>query len=393
MTESGARERKSRWQVPTLLCGAVVTLLAFGLVMLASASRVRAVDRHGDAFFYVRRQAMWMGLGLLAAFVMARINYRLYKKWFGYIFALAVLGLILVFLPGIGVRRGGSYRWITLFGLQFQPSEFAKLAVVIALAAWYANRPRRVANFLEGVAAPVAMIGVIAVLLLLEPDYGTVALVSATGVGIMFVSGVKLIYLGMFSLVGIGLFLLAILQNPHRLGRVFALVFPERYPDAAYQLLQSKDAFSLGGLTGIGLGESIQKHYYLPEAHTDFIFAIIGEELGLPATGAIILLFFAIFLCSLRIAARAPDRFGSLLSIGLAMILVMQAALNIAVVTGCLPTKGITLPFISYGGSSLLISMALIGLLINIARHSAPVDDRGSDGLIHTRELRDPDTS
>ncbi len=369
------------------MCGAVVTLLAFGLVMLASASRVRALDRYGDAFFYVRRQAIWMALGAMVAFVAAHVDYRLYKKWAGYILALAVLGLILVFVPGIGVRRGGSYRWITLFGLQFQPSEFAKLAVVIVLAAWYANRPRRVTKFLQGVAAPVCMIGLVAGLLFLEPDYGTMALVCAIGVGIMFVSGVRLIYLSSFSLLGIGLFLLAVLQNPRRLRRVFALFSPEHYPDAAYQLLQSMDAFSLGGLWGIGLGESIQKHYYLPEAHTDFIFAIIGEELGFLATGAIVLLFLVIFLCSLRIGARASDRFGSLLSIGLAMILVVQAAFNIAVVTGCAPTKGITLPFISYGGSSLVISMTLIGILINIARHAAPVDDGGCRDIIRAQEL------
>lgn len=376
-----------------MMIGAVVVLIAFGLVMLTSASRVRAADRYGDPLFLLSRQIIWLGVSVVATLIVAHLDYRWYKKWAWCLLVIAVIGLIMVFVPGIGVRRGGSNRWIAVAGFQFQPSEFAKLAIIIALAAWYADRSRAT-TLLRGAVLPFMLIGTIAGLLFLEPDYGTVALVSAIGIGIMFVSGVKLVYLVVPSLAGIGVFSLAILHDLNRWRRVASLWNPELYPAAAYQLQQSKTAFSLGEWSGIGLGESIQKHHYLPEAHNDFIFAIIGEELGLLATGAIVLLFLIVFLCGLQIAARAPDRFGRLLGTGLAMILSVQAVINIAVVTGCLPTKGITLPFISYGGSSLLMSMIFIGIIVSIARHADLDDDDNDDSqrrppdFIRNRELK-----
>ncbi len=369
------------------MLGALVVLLAFGLVMLSSSSRVRAADRFGDPFYFVNRQALWLLIALAVSFVVSRIDYHFYKRWAWGVLTLAVIGLILVFVPGIGIQRGGSYRWIEIAGWRFQPSEFAKFAMIVVLAAWYSSRTWRIRDFWRGAVIPFSIIGIIGFLLFLEPDYGTAVLVLVTGMGIMFVGGVKIAHLGLFSLCGICSFLLAVLHNPHRLGRLNAFRFPDRYPELAYQLIQSKDAFSLGGWSGLGLGESIQKHYYLPEAHTDFIFAIIGEELGLPATGAVVLLFLVIFICGLRIGSRAPDRYGRLLATGLVLMLLTQAALNIAVVTGCLPTKGITLPFISYGGSSLLMSMVYIGVLVNIAHHGNVGDTDPRNRFIRQREL------
>ncbi len=365
------------------MLGAVILLAAFGLMMLASASRSRAMVRFDDPYFFVIRQAIWMVLGLVAAGVVARVDYHWYRRFSWILLAVALMGLILVFAPGIGIKRGGSNRWIGVGGLRFQPSEFAKLAMISGLAAWYAVRPQRIPTFLNGAVKPFVIIGLLAGLVFLEPDYGTAALLAATGVGVMFVAGVRFLYLGLFSLAGLCAFVLAVLHNPHRMTRTLAFIMPDRHPDLAYQLGQSKDAFSLGGLFGVGLGESIQKHFYLPEAHTDFIFAIIGEELGLLATGSVVLLYFVVFLCALKISRQAPDRFGRLLGTGLALLLSLQAAFNIAVVTGLLPTKGITLPFISYGGSSLLTSMILIGVLVNIARHATP-----EYGDRHTRFIR-----
>ncbi len=363
--------------------GAVAVLLVFGLVMLASASRVPGLALYGNAHYFVIRQAVWMTLGLVAALVASRFDYHRYKSLSLILLAVSIVGLILVFVPGIGVRRGGSSRWINLAGLQFQPSEIVKFCFVAVLSAWYAVRPQRIRTFWLGAVVPFLLIGIMGGLLFIEPDYGTAALIAAVGVGIMFVAGAKMPYLSIFSLLGLCAFSLAILRNPNRLGRMIAFVFPEKYPDLAYQLGQSKDAFTLGGPFGVGLGNSIQKHYYLPEVHTDFIFAIVGEELGLPATGAVILLFLAVFICGLRIGACAPDLYGRLMAFGLALILCLQAGFHIAVVTGCLPTKGITLPFISYGGSSLLISLTIVGVLINIARHALP-----EYGDRHTRFIR-----
>ncbi len=375
------------------MLGAVAVLLGFGLVMLASASRVRAADRYGDPLFLLNRQIVWLGISAVVTLIVARLDYRWYKKMAWVLLVISLVGLVMVFVPGIGARRGGSSRWVVIAGLQFQPSEFAKIAIIIALAAWYANRSRTM-TFVRAIMVPLVLIGLICGLLFLAPDYGTVALVAAVGGGIMFVSGVKLAHLLIPAMAGIMLFSLAVLNNPTRWQRVEALWNPELHPAAAYQLQQAKQAFALGEWTGIGLGESIQKYHYLPEAHNDFIFAIIGEELGLLATGAIVLLFLAILLCSLRISAHAPDRFGRLLGVGLAMVLALQAAINVAVVTGCLPTTGITLPFISYGGSSLLITMTIIGILVNIARNTT-VEDVAKEnqntrkvGFSTSRELR-----
>lgn len=369
------------------MLGSVIVMLAFGLVMLASASRVRAAVRFNDPYYFIIRQSIWLLVSMLATFVVVRIDYHWYKKLAWVLLAMAVIGLCLVFVPGIGVARGGSARWIDLFGMRFQPSEFAKFAMIAALTAWYTARPLKTQTFWVGAALPFGAIGFLALLLFLEPDYGTAALIVATGVGIMFVAGVRLAHLGFFSLLGVCAFLLAIMQDEHRLARTIAFLAPERYPSLSYQLGQSKDAFSLGGWFGVGLGNSIQKHFYLPEAHTDFILAIIGEELGLLATGSVVLLFLVIFICCLQISARAPDRYGRLLGFGIAMMLLLQAAINVAVVTGCMPTKGITLPFISYGGSSLLLSMSLIGVMINISRHAGTdYADRHTD-FIRNHEL------
>lgn len=392
MTESHSTDHARDWTAPTLLVGAVALLLAFGLVMLTSASRVRAAVRYGDPLYLLVRQIGWLGISVVVALIVAHLDYRWYRKIAWLVLAVSVIGLLLVFVPGIGARRGGSSRWVIIAGFQFQPSEFAKLAMIIALAAWYANRSRAM-TIIRGICVPLLMIGLIGVLLFLEPDYSTLALVAAVGGGIMFVSGVKWRHLLIPALAGILLFTIAVIHDQTRWQRVESLWDQEGNPAAAYQLQQAKEAFALGEWTGIGLGESIQKYRYLPEAHNDFIFAIIGEELGLVASGIVVLLFLMVLICGLRISVCAPDRFGRLLGTGLTLILSVQALVNVAVVTGCLPTTGITLPFISYGGSSLLVTMVMIGILLNIARQAGAPDDppirepRRNAGIIANREL------
>jgi len=235
----------------------------------------------------------------------------------------------------------------------------------------------------EGIIFPIVGLCVILGLIMAEPDFGTTLLLGAVGMLIMFAGGSRVAHLVVVAVCGACAFALAVMRDPVRMGRVLAFLMPEKYPATAYHLAQSKVAFIRGGLFGVGLGKSIQKQFYLPEAHTDFILAIIGEELGFIATCVVVLMFLGILVCGLIISFNAPDLFGKLLGFGVTMMIVLQASINIGVVTGCLPTKGLALPFISYGGSSLLVSISCIGVLVNIARHCESSRDP------HTRSIRD----
>jgi cell division protein FtsW len=359
----------------TLLAACVVTLLGFGVVMLASTSSVRAAALLNDPSYYLKRQLIWLGVGLVAAYVTLRLDYHIWQKMAVVFAVVSLVLLVLVFVPGIGHKVGGSYRWLGIGPLRLQPSEIAKIALIVGLSAWMCRVERRAADLRYGLLIPVAGLGVTLGLLILEPDFGTTILCLAVGMLILFVGGSRITYLLVAGAAGVSLMSMAIMRDPLRLGRLLAFMFPERYPATAYHLAQSKVAFIKGGLLGAGLGNSIQKQFYLPEAHTDFILAIIGEELGLIATGAVLLMFALILLCGLIISGRAPDGFGKLLGFGATMMLAMQAAINVGVVTGCLPTKGLPLPFISYGGSSLLASLTLVGILLSIARQGSDSPD------------------
>lgn len=344
----------------------VATLLGIGLVMLASASGVRAETLYSEPYFFIKRQFMWLGVALCAGFVLIRVDYHLYYK-LAIPFALLSLTLLaLVFVPGVGVKVGGSHRWLSLGPLRMQPSEFAKLAMVIAMAAWMSRYERRATEKMIGLIWPGGGLAVCLVFLIAEPDFGTTLLVGMVGMMLMFAGGTRLSHLAIAGGLGAAAFTAAIMQDPVRLVRILAFLFPEKYPDSAYHLMQSKLAFIRGGVSGVGIGNSIQKHFYLPEAHTDFILAIIGEEQGLLLTGFVLLMFVGILLCGLKICVSAPETFGRLLAFGLTMLVVTQAAINIGVVTGCLPTKGLPLPFISYGGTSLLVSVMGMAVLANI---------------------------
>ncbi len=368
------------------LTAIVLALLSIGIVMLASTSSVRGVATFDDAGYFLKRQLIWLALAAVVGVFTARFDYHWWqrKSVVTGTGVLALLVLVAVIIPGVGTRIGGSYRWLRLGPFSLQASEVAKFAMVILMVNWTVWNGRRMNRLKEGLLIPMGGLGLMLGLLLLEPDFGTTMLTGTVGMLLLYVGGTRVSYLSVTAVAGLCLFSLAVMHDPVRMMRILAFLMPEKYPDAAYHLAQSKIAFIHGGWAGVGLGNSIQKQFYLPEAHTDFILAIIGEELGFVATGVVVLLFLGILVCGLVISHCAPDPFGKLLAFGFTMMIVLQAVINIGVVTGCLPTKGLPLPFISYGGSSLIMSVAGAGVVLNIARHGA----KGYKDK-HTRTIRD----
>jgi cell division protein FtsW len=353
----------------TALVGCVLLLLTLGIVMLASTSSVRGMTIAGDPYVFVKKQLAWLVVGICIAVFLGKLDYHLLIKMAVPLYIAAFLLMLIVLIPHIGSKIGGSRRWLRLAGFSFQPSEVGKLAITVGLAWWLSRVGRKADSLKEGLLLPMGGLGLICLLAIAEPDLGTTILIGASGVAMMFVAGTRLGYLAITCTLGLVGFVLYVLFDDVRRGRILAFIMPEQFPAPAYQLMQSVNAFISGGLFGSGLGESIQKHLYLPEAHTDFILAIIGEELGFIGSMSVVLLFLGIMTCGLMISFRSLDREGKLLAFGMTFLLVAQAAINVGVVTGCLPTKGLPLPFISYGGSSMLFSMSCIGVLLNIAAH------------------------
>jgi len=348
----------------SVLISAVLILVTIGLVMLFSASMVR----YENSGYFIVHQLYWMIIALAAAAVCARIDLQWVRKLSLPLAALCVVSLVLVRIPGIGHEIKGSWRWIRIGPLNIQPSEFAKIGMILAAAWWISSRRRYMYTFKRGILVPMLGLGLFAGLFLIEPDFGTTVLTGLVVVALLYAGGVRPAYLAGFGAVGVSGFIVLLINNPNRMGRIFAFLDPEKHAQGdAWQLVNALNAFASGGASGTGLGNSIQKYHYLPEAHTDFIFPIIGEELGLIATLGIILLFLVIFICGLLIAARANDDFGRFTALGCTLMITLQALINLAVVTGSMPTKGLALPFISYGGSSLLVCSSMIGLLVNVA--------------------------
>lgn len=355
----------------TVFIGAVLILVTVGLIMLFSASMVRAETQFHNSEYFVKRQLIWMAISLAAAIFCARVDFAFFRKIALPLAALCALFLVLVRIPGIGLNINGSWRWIRIGPLTIQPSEFAKIAIVLATSWWISRRRRTMHQFKRGLLVPILGLGVFAGLLIVEPDFGTTLLVALVIMSLLYIAGARPAHLLGFTAVGALGFGVLVLHNANRMRRIFAFLDPEKYSqEEAWQLINALNAFASGGAYGTGLGNSIQKYYYLPEAHTDFIFPIIGEELGLVATLSIMILFVVIFICGLRIAAHASDDFSRFSALGITLMITLQALINLAVVTGSMPTKGLALPFISYGGSSLLVCSAMVGMLVNIAHSS-----------------------
>ena len=339
--------------------------------MLYSTSGPQGEKLFGNPNYFTQRQMLWLLAGVVAATAAARIDYQRWLKMAWPMLAVTLVLLILVYVPGIGLNIKGSHRWLRLpMGLTFQPSELAKFAAICMMASWYGTRRRERAGFKGGLLIPGMLLASMLGLIVFETDFGATILIGATGGGMMFVAGAPILYLAGI-LGGTGLAWM-ISKNQQRMGRIMAFMDPEKYAqDEAYQLLNALYAFVAGGIGGVGLGQSLQKQLYLPEAHTDFIFAIIGEELGITGSLGVVILFVVFFFCGLRISGRAADPGGRLMAFGITLLVSLQATLNIGVVTGRLPTKGLPLPFISFGGTSLVVLLFMVGVLVNIARQGS----------------------
>jgi cell division protein FtsW len=348
-----------------LICACGLTLL--GLIILSSASH--SASAVSETFFY--KQLTWLVVAMVAGGVAFFIDLDRYKgsQWFWTIFIATVIGLVLVRVPGVGVKVNGAQRWLDLGPLRLQVSEFAKIGMTFALGNYLARNQRHIKDWKRGYIFPCIIVGVVCMLILIEPDFGTAFLCGVVGMGILFLAGARLVFLVPSLLGAAVLFGIAIALDPVRSRRITSFLDVEaNRQDGAYQLWQGILAFGAGGVEGVGLGNGRQKMYFLPEAHTDFIFPIIGEELGMVFTLLVVFLFLMIFILGLLGLRRAPNLYQFSVAAGSLFFIVFQALINVGVVTGCLPTKGMSLPFISYGGSNLVVMFFMVGILMNCFR-------------------------
>lgn len=362
---------KKSGQFDYLLLLAVLGLLAIGTVVVFSASATIAYQTLHTPYYYLERQIMWAVLGLIVLAVAARYSYWHYQKWALPVFGLSVVLLIAVLIPHVGIDINGARRWLGVGSLQVQPSELAKIGMIFLFARLFSMHEDRLSDFWRGVIPHLGLAMVILVLVLAEPDLGTTVAIAGTFFVMLFIAGAKKRHLGALFLSALPVLGVVIAVEPYRLRRIVAFTDPWKHPlGEGFHTIQALLALGSGGVLGLGLGYSRQALGYLPESFTDFIFAVLGEELGLLGTLTVVILFMMVAWRGYRIAMRAPDVFSSLLATGFTTMIVIQAAINIGVVTATLPVTGITLPFISYGGSSLVLSLAGVGVLLNISKHT-----------------------
>ena len=361
--------------------GLVVTaLVTLGLVILSSASEANAMRLHNDAYFFIKRQFMYLGAGVVLAVLVSLFDYHKWRDWEFLTWAFFVV--VMVLLAAVFQFRAinGSHRWIAVGPVRIQPSELAKMLTVILLAVWLDKASWRVELFMRGAFWPAMLIGIIALPVLLEPDFGSVMVIGAVGFLMMFVSGTRILHMLPFVLGGVGVVVFKVMTNANRMARIAAFfgvkinvgaeVVDAAAKRASYQVEQALAAIGNSDIWGAGLGESMQKHLYLPEAHTDFVFAVGAEELGIVFSMSVVLLFVAFFALSIYIARKASDRFGRFLVIGMAFFIFFQAMFNVGGVCKALPTKGMALPFFSYGGTNLLSAFFAVGTILSVGIHS-----------------------
>jgi len=355
-----------------VLFAAVAALVAIGLVMIYSASSATAYASFRDTGYYVKRQFVWLVVGLIAAFVAYRCDYHKLKAAAPFGVGIAFVLLLAVLIPHVGLIAGGSRRWIGAGPFQFQPSELAKLAIVVFMAAKLSSLGENVRSLSRGVVPALFVAVILAGLIVKEPDMGTASLLMFTTFGMLFIAGARIEHLLMSGLAMLPVVAVAVLHSTYQRARIFAFIDPWKdAQNTGFHIVQSLLALGSGGVLGLGLGASRQKFFYLPEQYTDFIFAIIGEELGLLGALSVIVLFLIFAFRAVRIAIAAPDRFGMLLVLGCTFMIVIQAFINIGVVTSSWPVTGVPLPFISSGGTSLVVSLVAVALIINVGRHRA----------------------
>ncbi len=345
----------------------VLFLVGMGIVMTYSSSSAIALKKFGNDYFFLQKQFVFAITGICALIACRHIPYRSFSTSAYGLILLAILLVAATLVPGIGHDAGGASRWLRFYGISFQPTELAKFAVVVYLAYSMSCKRDKIKQFSIGFLPHAILLTAFAILIFLQPDFGSIVIIFAIAWIMMFIGGVRILHLASSLILIVPIACLLMIHEEYRLQRLISFMNPWRYSsDEGYQIVHSLMAFGSGGLSGTGIGQGYQKLFYLPEPHTDFIFSVIGEELGLVGVFVILVLYFIILWRGITIAKNAPDLFGSFLAVGLTTAIVLQACVNMGVTLGLLPAKGLTLPFLSYGGSSLLINMIFIGILMNI---------------------------
>lgn len=350
----------------------VLLLVGMGIVMVYSASSALALKKFGSDYFFLKKQAAFSLIGIVMLVVFSYIPFRLYRTLAYPALAAAIAMLVAVAFSEWGVAAGGSARWLQLGPLRFQPSELARLALVTYLAYSMSKKDERLRDFYVGFLPHLIVLSVLMSLLLLQPDFGSAVVLAALTWIMLFVGGCRITHLLSVIVALAPMAWLFMHQADYRVRRLMSFLDPWQYPTAeGYQIIHSLMAFGTGGVTGAGLGKGYQKLFYLPEPHTDFIFSVVGEELGLIGVMIVILLYGIILTRGICIARNTPDRFGSFMAMGITVTIGLQVCINMGVALGLLPTKGLTLPFLSYGGTNLLTNMAAVGILMNIGARNA----------------------
>lgn len=365
--DSGQALRSAR----SLLSGAAIILMAIGIIMIYSASAIYAYDKFGDSAYFLKRHVVYLVLGSFLSWLALTVNYRALRKHVKPLMIVSIALLVLVLIPHIGHATGGARRWFRFLGFSFQPSEFLKLSLIFYMADFLDRKRETLSDLRHTVMPALFTLGLCAGLVFLQPDLGTAVTIAVVCLILFFVAGFRVAHLLSIVLCALPALGFAMLAKPYRRKRLLAFFHPWDDPrGVGFQIIQSFLALGSGGLFGVGLGRSQQKLFYLPESHTDFIFSIIGEELGFLGASSVVILFIVFIFAGMVIVFRSKDHFSQLFSLGLVSLIGLEAVINIGVSTGALPTKGLSLPFISYGGSALITNMVAVGFLLNIARSS-----------------------
>jgi len=364
------RPTVKRPKIDYILALCVFILVLFGLVMISSASVVTSFEKFGSNFHYLNQQLVSLGIGIVVWLIATNIDYRFYQKHSIWFLIISILLLVVVFIPGIGASFGGAKRWIHFGPVPFQPSEVVKLTFIIYLACWLDKQGKEITSFIKGFLPFILLVLFICGLIVIQPDMGTMSIIFLTAVVMYFTAGASWSHLSLTVIFTGILGAILIRFESYRMARFLTFFSPEKATlTANYHILQAMLAIGSGGLWGLGFGQSRQKYLYLPQAHSDSIFAIIAEELGFIRAGLVVALFVFIGMRGFAIAKNAPDRFSQLLSVGLTSWILIQVFINLFAMLGIIPLTGVPLPFISAGGSSLVVTLAAVGILLNISKH------------------------
>ncbi len=363
-------------------------LIAIGIIMIYTSSAIYAHEVYGDSGYFLKRHLLYLGIGFLAMTAALSIPYLFLRRLAKPVLLVSILFLILVLIPPFGKESGGANRWFQVGPLRFQPSEAVKIAFFIYLADLLSRKKNDLRQFREGFLPPLLVLGLIVGLILIQPDLGTAIAVATVALLMFFLAGTKAKYIAATLSSFLPLFFLLIYLKPYRWRRILAFIDPEKDPlGVGFQIMQSFVALGSGGFFGVGLGQSRQKLFYLPACHTDFIFSIIGEELGLVGTFSVLFLFFLFSWYAYRMLKKVQDAFGRLLGFGIASLITLEALVNIGVACGAIPTKGLPLPFVSYGGSALIFNLVGVGLLLNISRYGRESSSIFSSDLLEASDV------